>query len=182
MEDDVLGVPCYREGAWYHVPKSSLPLPRMTSVTAAAPLRLARETQAWKVGAPGMAWNEALRYIAGVRDPASLPSDVLVEADESTYTIYDGYPKAQYHFLVMPRLPLELPPAPDSTRAVTVPADALDSLRALLASAWARPVLERLAAASRRVRRRADAAHGAHRGLHAANAACGGWPQRRLRA
>ena len=87
---------------------------------------------------------------------ASLPGSVLVDADTHTYTIYDGYPKAQFHFLIMPRLPFAVDEdlGNGKRRRGEVGARELDSIGSLLQSPHAEFVLDRLAAASERVRRR----------------------------
>lgn len=53
-------------------------------------------------------WSSALTEYARTANPASLPADVLVAYDEHTLTIQDAYPKAQYHYLVLPRMPWRL--------------------------------------------------------------------------
>ncbi|KAH8928504.1 HIT-like protein [Atractiella rhizophila] len=69
----------------------------------------------------------ALENYAKSKDPPKeLGKDLYLVHDEKTLTIYDCYPKAKYHFLIMPRLPS---PFPD------VPASSLSSLRSLLSSA-----------------------------------------------
>ncbi|PWZ02213.1 hypothetical protein BCV70DRAFT_149351, partial [Testicularia cyperi] len=54
-------------------------------------------------------WNKALVRIASTRDPStiSLPDRVLLY-DDRTIAIYDAYAKAQYHFLVLPRIPFSI--------------------------------------------------------------------------
>ncbi|GAA5850487.1 hypothetical protein JCM8547_001890 [Rhodosporidiobolus lusitaniae] len=58
---------------------------------------------------PGMSWNAVLEGYARMRDPErELPKGVLLGCDERTLTIYDGFEKAKYHFLIMPRDPFPL--------------------------------------------------------------------------
>ncbi|KAL7751129.1 aprataxin-like protein [Sorochytrium milnesiophthora] len=46
-------------------------------------------------------WQDGLlRYL---RDPASLPASEVYQHDNDTVTIYDGFPKATVHLLLMPR-------------------------------------------------------------------------------
>ncbi|PWN53460.1 hypothetical protein IE53DRAFT_384027 [Violaceomyces palustris] len=57
----------------------------------------------------GAGWNKALVNYAKTVDPKrSLDPSVLVACDEKTITIRDGYPKAKYHYLVLPRIPFQL--------------------------------------------------------------------------
>ncbi|WFD29454.1 hypothetical protein MSPP1_000463 [Malassezia sp. CBS 17886] len=77
----------------------------------------------------------------GAKSPAAVPHGALVDADRYTYTIYDGYPKAQYHFLILH----------------------LDSIRTLLENPYADEVLSRLQAASDRLVARIE---GCMRELH----------------
>jgi hypothetical protein len=55
---------------------------------------------AWPPG-PSGAWNQALAVMAAHPKPETLPPDVYLRHDEHTLTIYDGYPKAKYHFLIL---------------------------------------------------------------------------------
>lgn len=54
------------------------------------------------------AWKSALTRYAKSPDPASLPKEEVLHWDEQTITIYDGYEKAKYHFLCLPRIPFRL--------------------------------------------------------------------------
>lgn len=84
----------------------------------------------------------------------SLPSSMLVDADEHTYTIYDGYPKAQFHFLILPRLPFKVRSETDSgsvQERVLHPTKELNSISTLLQSPSRAFVLECLERASERV-------------------------------
>lgn len=40
-------------------------------------------------------------------DPSSLPTTEVFHWDDQTITIHDGFEKAQYHFLVLPRIPFK---------------------------------------------------------------------------
>ncbi|VDB82726.1 unnamed protein product [Peniophora sp. CBMAI 1063] len=50
-----------------------------------------------------MSWSTALRAYATKKDPSTLPSTVLFSHTSSTITIFDAYPKAIFHFLILPR-------------------------------------------------------------------------------
>ena len=50
-----------------------------------------------------MSWSTALRAYATKKDPDKLPATVLFSHTDSTITIYDAYPKAIFHFLILPR-------------------------------------------------------------------------------
>ncbi|KAL4400185.1 hypothetical protein ACI68E_003101 [Malassezia pachydermatis] len=113
-------------------------------------LLLAHETRPWTLSR-AMRWDLELRNVAKRRTPSTLSSNVLVDADEYTYTIYDGYPKAQYHFLIVPRLPCSIEGKGPGGK-IDVTTNDLNTLSTLLASGHAEPILERLARASERVR------------------------------
>lgn len=117
-------------------------------------LLLARDTVPWAMESRKEPWNLALRRIAASKDPHALQHEKLIAWDDHTYVIYDGYPKAQYHFLILPRIPfvIEETSAHGTTNKVTVPTRDMESIDALLASRYARPVLGRLAAMEQRVR------------------------------
>lgn len=107
-------------------------------------------------------WNQALVRIASAKDPARLPSDDRVLFfDERTITIYDKFAKAQYHFLILPRIPFKASALSSSkpqqatpslsasngklnfgaTSSNTVPASHMKSISTLLASPYASEVL-----------------------------------------
>lgn len=66
----------------------------------------------------------ALRNFARLPHPAtSLPSSTLLLEHPKCIAVFDTYPKAQYHFLVLPRLPFS---------ATTIAEREVDSLAALL--------------------------------------------------
>ncbi|KZV64348.1 HIT-like protein [Peniophora sp. CONT] len=50
-----------------------------------------------------MSWSTALRAYATKKDPSTLPATVLFSHTDSTITIFDAYPKAIFHFLILPR-------------------------------------------------------------------------------
>ncbi|PWN32057.1 uncharacterized protein FA14DRAFT_111471, partial [Meira miltonrushii] len=119
-------------------------------------------------------WNTALTGFAKSHNPKSqLPKGVHLRSDSHTLAIYDGYPKAKFHFLVLPRIPFTLDqvnnnlagtqsssssPASkpalrlaggklalgSSSKGQTVPASHLHSLSTLLASPYAWEVLEKM--------------------------------------
>lgn len=107
-------------------------------------------------GRSKMAWSNALAQYARTKDLGALPQGTLLRSDEHTLTIYDGYPKAKFHFLVLPRVPFTLLPrgaedakAKDAFEALrrgpsSVPLKDLSSLRSLLASPHASSVLAAL--------------------------------------
>ncbi|GAA6038155.1 hypothetical protein JCM8097_005766 [Rhodosporidiobolus ruineniae] len=78
---------------------------------------------------PGMSWNAVLEKYAKAKDPEKeLPEGVMLQSDEQTLTIFDGYEKAKFHFLVMPRDPFIL------SSGEKVPSSHLESLSKLLKS------------------------------------------------
>ncbi len=119
------------------------------------------------------AWNQALVRIASAKDPNALPTDDRVLFyDDRTITIYDKFAKAQYHFLVLPRIPFKLangrdkgnpaqaPPALSaangkltlgSTSSNVVPASHLRNISALMTSPYVVEVLAAVREASDRV-------------------------------
>lgn len=48
--------------------------------------------------------NTILRKIAQTADPSKLPASKLFAHTERTITIFDAFPKATFHFLVLPRV------------------------------------------------------------------------------
>ncbi|KZO95764.1 HIT-like protein [Calocera viscosa TUFC12733] len=54
-----------------------------------------------------MSWMKALENYARTA-PEELPKDILLSSTEHTVTVKDAYPKAMYHYLVLPRLPSSL--------------------------------------------------------------------------
>ncbi|KZT57048.1 HIT-like protein [Calocera cornea HHB12733] len=54
-----------------------------------------------------MSWMKVLENYAKTV-PHNLPKDILLSSTENTVTIKDAYPKAMYHYLVLPRLPSSL--------------------------------------------------------------------------
>ena len=55
-----------------------------------------------------MSWQNALVQYART-PPAKVAKDVYLAHDAHTLTIRDKFPKARYHFLCLPRLPMRLP-------------------------------------------------------------------------
>ncbi|MCO5565818.1 hypothetical protein L7F22_019493 [Adiantum nelumboides] len=127
----------------------------------------------WPTG--NASWNTALTQFAKTVNPKSqLPKGVYLRSDTHTLAIYDGYPKAKFHFLILPRIPFNLDQSNNSGTAVsqstssssaskpalglaggklnlgasskglTVPAAHLHSLSSLLASPYASEVLEKM--------------------------------------
>lgn len=117
-------------------------------------LLLARDTLPWGMGSGRGPWNLALRSLASTKDPSALQHETLVAWDDHTYAIYDGYPKAQFHFLILPRIPfvVEEETPNGEKKHVTVPIRDMESIGALLESRHARTVLARIAAMEQRVR------------------------------
>ena len=58
----------------------------------------------------------ALQNYAATLDPSQLPPNLLLKYTESAITIFDTYPKAMFHFLVMPRI-TDKPPDPSMTKS-----------------------------------------------------------------
>ncbi|PWN41091.1 hypothetical protein IE81DRAFT_187534 [Ceraceosorus guamensis] len=107
-----------------------------------------------------MAWSSALAQYARTKDLNTLPEGTLLRSDEHTLTIYDGYPKAKFHFLVLPRVPFQLQSS-DSEGSepkdafellkkgpACVPPNHLSNLKSLLSSPHASRVLAALRKAS----------------------------------
>lgn len=119
-------------------------------------LLLARETAPWTMAGQKGPWNLELRRIAETKNPIQLQNTSVVAWDDHTYVIYDGYPKAQFHFLILPRIPFVITEESPSGRKknVTVPPHDMESIRSLLAGRHAHAVLGRIAAMERRVRAR----------------------------
>lgn len=73
-----------------------------------------------------------LRQYATLPSPStSLSPRVLLTANPSTIAIFDAYPKAKYHFLVLPRYPFPAQNDPESTSSI-VRLDHLDDLQSVL--------------------------------------------------
>lgn len=111
------------------------------AMSRTVPLLLARSTQPWSVSPPHAHWHDALKYIAIHKDISTFPQGLLVDSDEYTYTICDGYPKAQYHFLILPRIPFYVDHGQERTQ---VPESDMESISTLLKSRYASDVLLRL--------------------------------------
>lgn len=111
------------------------------AMSRTAPLLLAHSTEPWSVSPPKAKWYDALKYIAKHKDISTFPPGLLVDADAYTYTICDGYPKAQYHFLILPRIPFYLDHKEERTE---VPESDMESISTLLKSRFARDILRRI--------------------------------------
>ncbi|KAK4335292.1 HIT-like domain-containing protein [Rhodotorula toruloides] len=82
-------------------------------------------------------WDRVLEDYAKLKSPErELPPGVWVTSDEKTLTIFDGYEKAKYHLLILPRAPFPL------ESGGTVPASHLVNLASLLKSPHALEVLK----------------------------------------
>jgi aprataxin len=129
----------------------------------------------WPTGKGG--WASALTLFAKCESPkTSLPDGVYLRSNEQTLAIYDGYAKAKFHFLVLPRIPFVLGESTESptitcgatsepklalaggqlafgrsAKGTTVPESHLRSLRALLASPYSVQVLSALKEQSQQV-------------------------------
>ncbi|GAA5819978.1 hypothetical protein JCM11251_005433 [Rhodosporidiobolus azoricus] len=94
-----------------------------------------------------MSWNAVLEGYARLKRPQKeLPPGVWLASDDKTLTIFDGFEKAKYHFLVMPRDPLPL------EGGGTVPSSHLESLSKLLQSEHKVEVLKALQAQAEEVK------------------------------
>lgn len=118
-------------------------------------------------------WNQALVRIASAKDPTALPTtDRILFYDDRTITIYDGFAKAKYHFLVLPRIPFKLSASAANIKAQqsaptlaaangklnfgasssnVVPKSHMSSISTMLASPYAAEVLEAVHEASDKV-------------------------------
>lgn len=120
-------------------------------------------------------WSAALTRYAKATDPAALPSNEILHWDEQTITMYDGFDKAKFHFLVLPRIPFKRTASASalaqdksgkpSLQAVggrlslgssdasnIVPASHLQSITSLLRSPYAGEVLDAMERAGHEVR------------------------------
>ncbi|WVR05793.1 hypothetical protein IAU60_002818 [Kwoniella sp. DSM 27419] len=78
---------------------------------------------------------DALRVYATLPHPASsLPANKLLLSCHNAMAVFDAYPKAKYHFLVLPRFPFPPQSDPESGSSI-VSLEALDDLRSLLLKA-----------------------------------------------
>ncbi|WVN90296.1 uncharacterized protein L203_105532 [Cryptococcus depauperatus CBS 7841] len=77
----------------------------------------------------------ALRHYATLSHPSSnIPASKLLFSNSNTLVIFDAYPKAKYHFLVLPRYPFTPYSDPQADQSI-VPLEALDDLNSLLLKA-----------------------------------------------
>ncbi len=75
---------------------------------------------------------DILRSYATLPSPtSSLPPSILLLSNPQCIAIFDAYPKAKYHFLVLPRYPFPSQSEPDSKKSL-VKVEALDNLASLL--------------------------------------------------
>lgn len=73
-----------------------------------------------------------LRQYATLSEPqSSLPPSKLLFSNSNTMVVFDAYPKAKYHFLVLPRYPFPPQSDPDSDESI-VSIETLDDLKSLL--------------------------------------------------
>ncbi|WWC86152.1 uncharacterized protein L201_001025 [Kwoniella dendrophila CBS 6074] len=78
---------------------------------------------------------DALRNYATLANPSqSLSASKLLLTTRNTIAVFDQYPKAKYHFLVLPRYPFTSQLNPDSKKSI-VPLDTLNDLKSLLLKA-----------------------------------------------
>lgn len=78
----------------------------------------------------------ALRTYATLPNPSSsLPASTLLTSNHNTIAIFDAYPKAKYHFLVLPRYPFPPQSNPESRKSIVKSVDYLDNLANLLLKA-----------------------------------------------
>ncbi|TKA57937.1 hypothetical protein B0A53_00339 [Rhodotorula sp. CCFEE 5036] len=90
-------------------------------------------------GRAKMSWNKVLEDYARLKKPErELPPGVFVAATRRTTTIFDGFEKAKFHLLILPREPFEL------EGGSTLSGPALSSLSQLLKSPYALQVLKEL--------------------------------------
>ncbi|WRT64050.1 uncharacterized protein IL334_000978 [Kwoniella shivajii] len=75
---------------------------------------------------------DALRNYATLSNPtSSLPPSKLLLSSSNTLAVFDAYPKAKYHFLVLPRYPFPPLSNPESKNSIA-PLEAFDDLKSLL--------------------------------------------------
>lgn len=78
---------------------------------------------------------DALRTYATLPSPtSSLPPSVLLFANRQCLVVFDAYPKAKYHFLVLPRYPFPAAGSLDGQNSI-VKLDEIDDLKSLLTKA-----------------------------------------------
>ncbi|KAI5481746.1 hypothetical protein MNV49_000023 [Pseudohyphozyma bogoriensis] len=126
-----------------HHHKSALP----TALTRYAHTSLKARFLPWPGNSARMSWDRVLQNYAALPNPEkSLQNGVYLTSDDHTLTIFDGYEKAKYHFLVLPREPFKL------AAGGTVPKRDLDSLTTLFKSPHTKEVLEALKVAGEKVK------------------------------
>ncbi|WVW82189.1 hypothetical protein I302_104195 [Kwoniella bestiolae CBS 10118] len=88
-----------------------------------------RSSSLFSMGGPSL---DALRNYATLSHPqSSLSPSKLLISNKTTLAIFDNYPKAKYHFLILPRYPFPPQSNPDSKNSI-LPLNALDDLKSLL--------------------------------------------------
>ena len=98
--------------------------------TRPPPTPLPRPSSSGSMSSSSRSTLYALRTYASVTDPmGSIPPSTLLLHSLNTMAIFDAYPKAKYHFLVMPRTTMRLP---DGQGAKV---DWLEDLKALMTRA-----------------------------------------------
>ncbi|KDE08898.1 hypothetical protein MVLG_00994 [Microbotryum lychnidis-dioicae p1A1 Lamole] len=118
---------------------------------------LAARHQPWPSMPNPAAWNAVLEQYARLHNPeCELPKGVHLLSDSKCVTIFDGYEKAKYHFLVMPRYPFPLessssPSSASTSTSISVPSSHLTSLEALRKSPYCLRVLHALQEQARQV-------------------------------
>ncbi|WVF70890.1 hypothetical protein IAT40_005685 [Kwoniella sp. CBS 6097] len=71
------------------------------------------------------------RYATTPNPTANLPPSLLLLSTPNTIAIFDAYPKAKYHFLVMPRFPFPPQSDPESRSSITS-LESLEDLKSVL--------------------------------------------------
>lgn len=122
--DPTLPPPASRQ----HSTESTL-LPKSTSRYSLGSLRKKRPSENTM---SNRAFLNALRQYATLPNPrGSLPANTLLFANSQCIAIFDAFPKAKYHFLVLPRHPFPSMSDPESHRSL-IKLDHLDDLQSLL--------------------------------------------------
>ncbi|GAA5950751.1 hypothetical protein JCM3765_000596 [Sporobolomyces pararoseus] len=97
-------------------------------------------------------WSNVLSNYSKLKDPEinELPKGVCLEFNNETLTIFDGFEKAKYHFLILPRDPF---PIDLSKGEKPIPSNQLDSLSNLMKSPLKLKVLKSLEKQAERVKK-----------------------------
>jgi aprataxin len=76
---------------------------------------------------------DTLRTYATLPKPtSSLPPTTLLTSNPHAIAIFDAYPKAKYHFLILPRYPFPARDDPEDNHRSIVKINEIDDLRGLL--------------------------------------------------